>query len=275
MRPATLAGMNVALGAGVAGVHAWWAGRPLGAALWRGALGGSVMAGGFTVSMSHADIARLASGQLVAFGASMARNAGDGTPMLSRLTFPLSPLIVERQRDSSGRGSWRTRVSAGALVGLAARGASRQGMQLDRRSTLMTGALVFRTSSPAFTVGVNCPPDVSCVRAGNENLGTIAYAANRSAAERSETLRHESVHLAQRSRDLILLGAPLGDWVSARGGVVGRGMGRLFVLDGMMPLDLADQLSSRWRGAYQGWYEREARTVAPGSAASFRSSSAR
>ncbi len=275
MHATTLASVNVAVGAGVAGVHALWAGRPVRAAMWRGAIGGSVMAGGFAVSTSRASIARITSVQVVAIGASMARNAGDGSPMLSRLTFPLSPLIVERQHDSSGHGSWRARVSAGTLVGLAARGASRQGMQLDLRSTLTTGAMVFRTARPEFSVGVNCPTGASCFRAGNENLGTIAYDANRTAAEREETLRHESVHLAQRSRDLILLGAPVGDWATARGGLVGRGLGRVLVLDGLMPLDLADQLSSRWSGAYRSWYEREARTVAPGSAASFRMSSPR
>lgn len=267
--PPTVVGLNVALGAGVAGVHAWHDGRPVRAAVMRGALGGAVMAGGFAVSSWSADIARIASAQVVAIGASMARNAGRGAPTLGSLTFPLSPLLVERWQDSTGRGSWRVRVSAGALVGLAERGAAHQGMQVDWAATGTTGALVFRTRDPAFTVGVNCPIGVACSRAGNANLGTIAYATGRTPAERQATLTHEAVHVAQRSRDLILLGAPLGDWLASRGRPIRR-VSRWLVLDGLMPLDLVDQASGwRWSG-YQSWYEREARAVAPGSAGSFR-----
>lgn len=267
--PAAMVGINVAIGAGVAGVHAWHGRRPVARALWQGALGGAVMAGGFGVSAWHADVARLAAGQVVAVGASMARNAGRGAGLVETLTFPLSPLLVEHQRDSTGQGGWRVRLSAGALWGVVERGAARQGMQLDWAATGATGAPVFRTSAPGFSAGVNCPEGVACRRAGNSTLGTIAYDARRTPAERQATLSHEAVHVAQRSRDLILFGAPLGNWLAARGGPV-RHLGRLFVLDGLMPLNWIDQASARRWSGYQSWYEREARTVAPGSAASFR-----
>lgn len=267
--PAAMAGINVAIGAGVAGVHAWHDRRPVGRALWKGVIGGAVMAGGFGVSAWHADVARLAAGQVVAIGASMARNAGRGEGLVETLTFPLSPLLVEHQRDSAGQGRWRVRLSAGALWGVMERGAARQGMQLDWAATGATGAPVFRTSAPGFSAGVNCPEGVACLRAGNSTLGTIAYDARRTPMERHATLSHEAVHVAQRSRDLILLGAPLGDWLAAHGGPA-RHLGRLFVLDGLMPLNWIDQASARRWSGYQSWYEREARTVAPGSAASFR-----
>jgi hypothetical protein len=269
LSPAALVGVNVALGAGVAGVHAWHDGRPVRAALWRGALGGTVMAGGFAVSTWSADIARLATGQIVAVGASMARNAGSGRPLFETVTLPLAPLLVEHQHDTTGQGHWRVRLSAGTLWGLAERGMAHQGMQVDWAASASTGALVFRTHDAGFSMGVNCPVGVPCVRAGNANLGTIAYAAGRTPGERHATLTHEAVHVAQRSRDLILLGEPLGDWLTARKGP-GRRLGRVLVIDGLMPLDWVDQATALMGSGYQSWYEREARTVAPGSAGSFR-----
>lgn len=236
----------------------------------RGALGGAVMAGGLAVSTWHADLARLTSVQVVAVGASLARNAGRGAPLLGDLSFPLFPVLIERQHDSTGQGGWRVRLSTATLWGIAERGVAHQGMQVDWAASGATGALVFRTSDPAFSAGVNCPVGVACRRAGNANLGTIVYAAGRTPAERHATLTHEAVHLAQRTRDLVLIGMPLNDWAAARAGPVRR-VRRWLLLDGLMPLDWVDQATGwRWSG-YQSWYEREARAVAPGSAGTFRS----
>jgi hypothetical protein len=145
-------------------------------------------------------------------------------------------------------------------------------LQLDWAASGATGAPVFRTDDPRFSAGVNCPVGVACRRAGNASLGTIAYATDRTPAERHATLTHEAVHLAQRSRDLILLGEPLAGWLATRGGPVRR-LSRVLVLDGLMPLDGIDHLTARRWSGYQSWYEREARAVAPGSAASFRAKS--
>jgi hypothetical protein len=80
------------------------------------------------------------------------------------------------------------------------------------------------------------------------------------------TLAHESMHLAQQTRDALLDGIPVSDAALGRFGSTGRSLSRFFVVDALMPLRLVDEGEARIRGARRrdSWYETEARAFAPG-----------
>jgi hypothetical protein len=80
------------------------------------------------------------------------------------------------------------------------------------------------------------------------------------------SLAHESLHLAQQTRDMLLHAIPASDAAFTRLGARGRVISRLLVVDVMQPLRLIDEGELRIRGAprRQSWYETEARAFAPG-----------
>jgi hypothetical protein len=267
----TVVSSNVGLGLVTATVRAWRSGRPVGKALRGGAVGGAIMGGGMAIGGRRFPAARLLSVQTVALGANMARNAGSGTPLWSALEFPLAPLVVSVGRRDSAAAPVRVRVSAASLTAVGMRLSAEQGMRLDWRKTFATGGMVLRTSDPDFDRGVRCPPGQPCSRAGNQRWGVIAYREGISTDRAVQaTLAHEAMHVAQRARDLVLFGIPASDAVAQRGGSLGRTASRFVVFDAVMPLRAVNTLSERLAGSsYRSWYEREARTFAPGSAGSF------
>lgn len=267
----TLMASNMAIGAVTATVRAWRAKQPVRPALLGGAVGGAVMGSGLALGSGRFPAARLLSVQTVAIGASMARNAGSGVPLLSEVTLPFAPFIVTVGRADSSASPIQLRASAASLTAVAMRLGAGQGMRVDWRHTLGSGSVVFRTADPAFDTGVQCPPAQACSRAGSQRWGVVAYREGVSAGHAVRaTLAHESMHVAQRARDLVLFGVPASDAVVRRGGRVGRTLSRYVVFDAFMPLRAVDALSEQIVGAaYRSWYEREARTYAPGSAGSF------
>jgi hypothetical protein len=80
------------------------------------------------------------------------------------------------------------------------------------------------------------------------------------------SLAHESLHLAQQTRDAVLHGIPASDAALTRLGGPARTLSRFVVVDVVMPLRFVDEAEARMRGARRrdSWYEREARAFAPG-----------
>ena len=112
----------------------------------------------------------------------------------------------------------------------------------------------------------SCPPPCAGAFA-RHNAGTIVYSASAGTDyDLRRTLAHESLHLAQQTRDAILAGIPLSDAALTRMGGPGRALSRFVVVDVLMPLRLVDEGEVRMRGALRrnSWYETEARAFAPG-----------
>jgi hypothetical protein len=136
---------------------------------------------------------------------------------------------------------------------------------VDWSATFMTGAPVF--SSPRWRLpSASCP--LPCEGSfAQHNAGVIVYSASAGTDyDLQRTLAHESLHLAQQTRDALLNAIPASDAALARGGPVGRVLSRFLVADFVMPLRLVDEGEAWMRGARRrdSWYEREARAYAPG-----------
>src|SRR3954466_11013640 len=78
--------LNVAIGTTASIARAVVSGRPLRTALVNGLFGGSLMGTGMELVGTESPPARFAGLQLTAVGASVARNAANGTPILSDIT---------------------------------------------------------------------------------------------------------------------------------------------------------------------------------------------
>jgi hypothetical protein len=282
--------INVALGAGTASLRAWRGHQPLWPAVRRGVVGGAVMAAGLHVGGRDLPAARFLGVQTVAVGASIARDAGEGRPMLSRMVVPLLPFVLElRVRGDNARGDdtsvsaanppiartreprLRVRLSAAAMAGAVADLTESHGARVDWRESLANGSLVLRTTSAAFSDGAQCPVGLVCWRAGRQRLGIVTYRADgQSAEDIASTLQHESLHVAQRVRELVLMGMPSHTLIVSRAGRIGRVASRVLIVDAVAPLRAVDMLTTSLNGShYMGWYEREARLSAPGHAATF------
>lgn len=272
MKESAVFGINVGIGATTAAVRAWRGHRPIVAALWRGAFGGGVMGGGFALGQTQVRARRLLSVQTVAIGASMTSNAGAGRRLLSQVTLPFSPLVVEIRRPPTAGGvRARVRLSAAALTGVAVRLASPASMRVDWHQTVASGGIVFRSASPAYLRGGACPAEAECVRAGDQLLGTIAYSTRaRDDHAIRATLSHEQMHVAQHARDLVLFGIPAGDALLGRSGRAGRAIRSVITLDYMLPLSAVSLTTGEANGTqHSAWFEVEARAFAPGSAPTF------
>ena len=130
---------------------------------------------------------------------------------------------------------------------------------------MITGAPVLR--SPKWRL-----PSTSCAAPcegafAEHNAGVIVYSASAGTDfDLRRSLAHESLHIAQQTRDALLNAIPASDAGLARLGTPGRVLSRFLVLDMLLPLRLIDEGELRMRGAprRQSWYETEARAFAPG-----------
>jgi hypothetical protein len=283
MNPETVVGVNVALGAGTAAVKALVGKRPVLTALLKGAVGGGVMAGGMMTAGGNGPNNRFLSVQAMALGASMARNAGDGRGVFSRMTFTLSPLVIDvdaiRRTENEGtsgdrhsrRGvAMKLRLSAVGVTGIVYRLANNDGMKLDWKETLGAGYVVFRTNSPSYAMYGACPAGRSCERAGDFFFATVAYAEYRDPQAVRATLAHENLHMTQHTRDAVLFGIPTSEATLNRMGPVGRFLNKVVVLDYVLPLSLYSLYTGEAAGTHhRSWYELEARSFSPGSAPTF------
>jgi hypothetical protein len=136
---------------------------------------------------------------------------------------------------------------------------------MDWGATLVTGAPVLR--SPRWRLpSASCPPPCAGSFA-RHNAGVIVYSASAGTDyDLGRTLAHETMHLAQHTRDALLDAIPASDAVLARAGGAGRLLSRFLVVDVLLPMKLIDQGEAHLRGASlrDSWYELEARAFAPG-----------
>jgi len=255
--------LNVAIGTTAAMARAVVTGAPLRSAIAKGLLGGSLMSSGMELIGTQSRATRLVGLQLTAVGASVARNADARAPLFSDITLAIYPLYLRIRPGAESPISARISVMSAARLVSVMSGGRRPG--LDWGQTFATGAPVLK--SPRWRL-----PSASCPRPcegsfAQHNAGVIVYSASAGTDyDLERTLAHESMHLAQQTRDALLDAIPMSDAALSRFGGAGRSLSRFFVLDALMPLRLVDEGEARMRGAARrdSWYETEARAFAPG-----------
>ncbi|HUQ81113.1 MAG TPA: hypothetical protein VM076_08250 [Gemmatimonadaceae bacterium] len=255
--------LNVAIGTTASMARAVVTGTPIASAIAKGLVGGSMMGAGMQLISTQTGPTRFAGLQLTAIGASIADNTAPGSGLISDITLPIYPLYVRIRPGSSTPVTARiSSVSAARLIGVLS---DSKRPRMDWGATLATGAPVLR--SPRWRLpSESCPPPCEGAFA-QHNAGVIVYSASAGVDyDLRRTLAHESLHLAQQTRDALLDAIPASDAALARAGTPGRVLSRFVVLDFLMPLRLIDEGELRMRGARRrdSWYEREARAFAPG-----------
>lgn len=255
--------LNVGLGAAAALARALTSASPARPALMKGALGGALTGGGMHLIGTEARWARVAGIQLTALGASVVRNADDDRPALSDVTLPVYPFYVRLRPGADAPVTARlSLLSAVRLVTVMSRA---ERPRVDWGETLAMGAPVLRSPKWRLPSG-SCPPPCEGSFA-QHNGGVVIYSASAGTDyDLRRTLAHESVHLAQHTRDVLLDALPASDATLARLGPVGTTLSRFVVVDLFLPLRAFDFGEARLRGAAHrdSWYELEARAFAPG-----------
>jgi hypothetical protein len=255
--------LNVAIGATASVARAVASGSPVRVAIAKGLLGGSLMSAGMELIGTESRAARFAGLQLTAVGASVARNADARAPLLSDVTLPIYPFYVRVRPQAPHPVTARLSVMSAARLATVMTSGSRP--RVDWRETLATGAPIL--SSPKWRLlSSSCP--LPCGGSfAQHNAGLVIYSASAGTDyDLQRTLAHESVHLAQQTRDAVLDAIPESDAALARLGPTGRSLSRFLVFDMLMPLRLIDEGELRMRGGPRrsSWYETEARAFAPG-----------
>jgi hypothetical protein len=255
--------LNVAIGATVSVARAVASGAPVRDALAKGLLGGSLMSAGMELIGTESRGARFAGLQLTAVGADVARDADVGGPLLSDVTLPIYPFYVRVRPRATHPVTARLSLSSAVRLATVMTSASRPGV--DWSETLVTGAPVLR--SPQWRLpSSSCPPPCAGSFA-QHNAGLVIYSASAGTDyDLQRTLAHESVHLAQQTRDAVLAAIPASDAALERLGPGGRTLSRFLVVDVIMPLRFIDEGELHMRGGPRrsSWYETEARAFAPG-----------
>jgi hypothetical protein len=255
--------LNVAIGATASIARAVASGAPLRTTLAKGLLGGSLMSSGMELIGAESPATRFAGLQLTAIGASVARNADSGTPLLSDVTLPIYPFYVRVRPGASSPVTARLSVMSAVRLATVLTDGGRA--RVDWGATLATGAPVLRSARWRLP-SASCPAPCEGAFA-QHNAGVIVYSASAGTDyDLRRTLAHESLHLAQQTRDAVLDAIPASDAALTRMGGAGRSVARFLVIDFVMPLRLVDQGEAWMRGAKrrESWYETEARAFAPG-----------
>jgi len=255
--------LNVAIGATASLARAVVSGQSMRTALAKGVVGGSLMSGGMELIGTESTATRFAGLQLTAVGASVARNADAGVRLFSDVTLPIYPFYVRVRPGATTPVT--ARLSIVTTAKLAAVMTSGSHPRVDWGQTLLTGAPVLRSSRWRLP-SQSCPAPCEGAFA-QHNAGVIIYSASAGTDyDLRRTLAHESVHVAQQTRDAILDAIPMSDAALPRLGAPGRMLSRFLVFDTLMPLRLIDEGEVRMRGGPRrsSWYETEARAFAPG-----------
>src|SRR5687768_3199011 len=215
--------LNVAIGATTSIARAVVSGTPIRSSVAKGLLGGSLMSTGMELVGTESPATRFAGLQLTAIGASVARNAGTGAPIFSDFTLPLYPFYVRVQPRSERPVT--ARLSALSAVRLVSTLTGAHRPRIDWGSTLVTGAPVFRSSKwrlPSASCTGQCDGSFA-----QHNAGVIVYSASAGTDyDLRRALAHESLHLAQQTRDALLHAIPASDVALTRLGAPGRAASR-------------------------------------------------
>lgn len=204
-----------------------------------GIVGGSLMYGGQRMVGAGDPALNLPGLETVALGANLTRNIGSGVAPFSDLTFPFFPLYV---RIRPGRPApLRVRISALGLYSTI-RMSLRYGQAPDWGRSLISGAVVFTCTGQLLLCEERQRTGCSVVRVGEHRFGAVAYAHDPLGCTRDEVLAHELGHVAQDIRDAILFAVPASDYALDHTGRVGRWIGRVLVVDAVLPLMLTSRL---------------------------------
>jgi hypothetical protein len=255
--------LNVAIGATASVARAVASGAPIRVALVKGLMGGSLMSAGMELIGTESPTARFAGLQLTAVGASVARDADPGGSLLSDVTLPIYPFYVRVRPQAAHPVTARLSVVSAARLATVMTSGSRP--RVDWRETLVTGAPVLR--SPQWRLPSSSCPAPCGGSFAQHNAGLVIYSASAGTDyDLRRTLAHESVHLAQQTRDAVLAAIPASDAALERLGPGGRALSRFLVVDVVMPLRFIDEGELRMRDGPRrsSWYETEARAFAPG-----------
>lgn len=172
----------------------------------RGALGGAVAYGGHRLAAADFWGAGLLGREVSATGASIVRNAGEGRPMLSRLTFPLGPAGIQLRRG--GDAGVRLRFDAYTTVWFLSALADHR-LKLDAGASLSAGAPVFRAPGRR-------PVSEDSVGSGVALGGVIVLAGDADRYPQGDVFAHERVHVLQYDFGQEIWGDPLETWLSSR-----------------------------------------------------------
>ncbi len=140
-------------------------------------------------------------------GASVVRNAGEGRPVFSRVTFPLGPVGFQVRRGEDA--GVRLRFDANATVWLLSALADNR-LKLDAGASLSAGAPVFRAPGRRPVSGGDG------VLLGAARAGMIVLAGDAARVTGHDVLAHERVHVLQYDFGQEVWGDPLETWLGRR-----------------------------------------------------------
>lgn len=185
--------MNMAFGAVASGIVAGIRGQPVRRAVALGALGGAINFVGKTIVAGEFDGAGLVGRQVSAIGASLTRDAAEGTEPFRRMVFPIALLNVHVDRDSPRP----VRVKADLGTVIATGVAISRGYRFDMEWSLLSGTPVF---------GVDYREMHS---AGQHIAGVVRVMEYDGMVMYPEALRHELIHVAQNDGAFITWSEPV------------------------------------------------------------------
>lgn len=193
-----LLGANAVLGALTAGVARWLTGESVRDGIELGLAGGALGYAGRVIAVRDFAGAGLLGRQVNAVGTSLVSNVAASRPALSRLDFPVGPVVLRFERDRGPLPSPRVRVwDAVWLIS----GLLDSRLELDWAESASAGAPVFRA------------PDhlLEGYAYGRYVGGVIVLGMNR----RPTTLAHERVHVLQLDQLHGYWGRPLEEWLAS------------------------------------------------------------
>ena len=215
--------LNVVIGATASVARAVVSGAPIRVALAKGLLGGSLMGGGMELIGTESRTTRFAG--LQTHGGWCQHCPQRGRRRATAVGRDSAPLSALPQSTAAVVDADYSRVSVMSAAKLASvvTGGSRP--RIDWMETVATGAPVFR--SPRWRLpSASCPPPCEGSFA-QHNAGVVIYSASAgSDYDLQRSLAHESLHLAQQTRDAVLDAIPASDAALARFGNGGRTISR-------------------------------------------------
>lgn len=185
--------MNMALGAVASGIVATIRGRPVRQAVALGAVGGAVNFVGKSMVTRDFDGAGMLGRQMSAVGASLTRDAMEGTPPFRRIVFPLAVLNVHVNLDAPRPVTLKADLGTMIATGVAIS----RGDRFDPGLSLSSGTPVF---------GVDYRDMHS---AGQHIAGVVRVMEVEGILMYPDALRHELVHVVQNDGAFVTWSEPV------------------------------------------------------------------
>lgn len=189
---------NAALGALTAGVGRWMKGESIREGVGVGLAGGTLGYVGRRIAVQDFGGAGLLGRQVNALGTSLVANAAAARPALSRLDFPIGPVVLRFEPERGPLPAPRVRAWDAAWM---ISGLLDSRLELDAAESLSAGAPVF-----------HAPAHVLEERAYGKYIGGVIILPMN---QRPSTLAHERVHVLQFDQIHGYWGAPLEGWAAS------------------------------------------------------------